>query len=180
MKEIETKILDFDEDGLRKNLKLHGGKYIGKSLLKRVVFDLMPGTTEQDEIIRIRTDGKRTTLTWKVRDNRIKKLDNTEELEVEVDDFDKTVEIISKIWKGPDPYHQESKLEKWDYKNVEIAICTWPLVPPFLEIEGQNEEEINKVIDELKIGGTNIGNHSLAKIFERYGQNGKDAGDLRF
>jgi adenylate cyclase class 2 len=180
MREIETKILEFDEKALRDSLRRVNAKYEGKRLLKRVVFDKLPNTPGEDEIIRIRDDGKRVTLTWKYRDNRERKLDNTEELEVEVSDFAKTVEIVSKLWKGVPPYHQESKLETWDYNGVEIAICTWPLVPPFLEVEGSSEDEVRKAIKELGIRGEEIGNDNLGVIFERYGHKGEDQGDLKF
>ena len=180
MKEIETKILEFDEKLLRKNLEKEGAKYQGKHLLKRMVFDVKPNTPDIDEFFRVRTDGEKTTLTWKYRDNRKKSLDNTEELEILVSDFDKTVEIISKLLKGLTPFKQETKIEKWDYEDVEIAICTWPLIPPFLELEGKSEAKINKVIKKLDIKGENVGNTNLVKIFERYGQKGKDGGDLRF
>jgi adenylate cyclase, class 2 len=180
MKEIEIKIVDFNEPKLRAALKRSKAKYLGKSSLKRLVFDAMPETSEQDELIRIRTDGNRTTLTWKYRDNRGKNIDNTDEIEVEVSDFDKTAKIISKIWKGTRPYRQETKLEKWDYKGVEVAICTWPLVPQFIEVEGKTEKAVRSAVRELGIEGKDMGNSNLRKIFARYGQEGKDLGDLRF
>jgi adenylate cyclase class 2 len=180
MKEIEVKIIDFNEPKLRASLKRGRARYLGKSSLTRLVFDAMPDTDEQDELIRIRTDGKRTTLTWKYRDNRGKNLDNTDEIEVEVGDFGKAAEIISKLWKGGRPYRQETKLEKWDYKGVEVAICTWPLIPPFVEVEGKTVKAVRNAIKELGIEGTNMGNSNLRKIFARYGQEGKDLGDLQF
>ncbi|MCL5008676.1 MAG: CYTH domain-containing protein [Candidatus Marsarchaeota archaeon] len=178
MKEIETKIIDFDEKSLRESLKNSGARYAGKVTQRRVVFDAMPDTTEKHEIFRIRTNGIITTLTWKFRDETIKGFDNTEELEVEVSDFDKTVDIISKLWNGIKPYHQENTFEKWDYKGVEIAIIQWPLVPPYLELEGKSEKQIRNVINELGIKGEVIGNIGLWYVFDRYGQHGKDAGDL--
>ena len=180
MKEIEVKILDFDEKSVRENLKKAGARYGGKVEQKRVVFDAIPDTTKEDEIFRVRTDGKRTTLTWKHRDNSSSRIDNTEEIEVVVSDFDKTVDIISKLWKGRPPYYQESKREKWDYNGTEIAIITWPLVPSFLEIEGESEAQIREAIKELGITGKDIGNTGLWVVFDKYGQHGKDAGVLRF
>lgn len=180
MKEIETKILEFDELELRQNLKKAGAIYKGKVLMKRVVFDVRPETTEEDEIIRVRSDGKKTTLTWKYRDNRIKKLDNTDEVEVEVNDFNKTVEIISKLWNGVRPYRQETLSEDWEYGGVEVSIRTWPLIPAFLEVEGPTEEKVRRAIKGIGIIGEDVGHASLAMIFKRYKQDGKDAGDLSF
>ena len=97
MKEIEVKILDFDEKSLRENLKKAGAKYGGKVEQKRVVFDATRFMiTKESEFFRVRTDGKKTTLAWKHRDEFSGRIDNTEEIEVEVSDFDKTVDIISK------------------------------------------------------------------------------------
>jgi adenylate cyclase class IV len=180
MKEIEIKIIDFNEPKLRAALARAKAEYKGKFLLRRLVFDMMPDSAELDEFVRVRTDGKRATLTWKYRDNRGKNIDNTEEVEVEVSDFNKTAEIISKIWKGAKPYRQETKLEKWDYKGVEVAICTWPLIPQLVEVEGRTAKEVRKTIKELKIEGKDMGNSNFAKIFAMYGQKGKDAGDLHF
>ncbi len=180
MKEIETKILEFDEKDLRENLEKVSAKYYGEHLLRRFVFDVIPYPSDQDEFFRVRTDGKKTTLTWKHRDNKIKGLGNTEEIEVFVSDFEKTVKILLKLWKGVLPYKQETKIEKWMYDEVEIAICTWPKIPKFLELEGESEEKIKSVIDKLQIKGENIGNTNLAGIFEKYGQKGMDMGDLSF
>lgn len=180
MKEIEVKILDFDEKSLRENLRNSGAKYLGKTEQKRVVFDVLPATTKKDEIFRVRTYGKKATLTWKHRDNEKGGLDNTEELEVVVSDFDKTVEILSRLWNGVPPYHQETKSEEWDYKGVNIAIKTWPLVPSFLELEAKSEKQIRAAIKELNITGNEIGNVGLWAVFDRYGHHGKDAGNLSF
>lgn len=180
MREIETKILEFDEKSLRKNLEKVSAKYFGKKLMKRFVFDCIPYTSDQDEFFRVRTDGEKTTLTWKYRDNKNKTLDNTEELEVYVSDFEKTVEILSKIWKGIPPYKQETKIEKWEYDDVEIAICTWPDIPSFLELESFSIEKIDSVIKKLEIKGENIGNTNLVGIFEKYGKKGMDMSNLSF
>ncbi len=179
MKEIETKILEFDEVTLRKRLKETDAKYMGKAFQKRVVFFVASKIPGKDEFIRVRTDGKKTTLTYKFRSGA-RDLSNTEEIEVETEDFDRTVAIISKIWKGSRPFYQENKVERWVYKNVEVAILTWPLIPPYLELEGKTERDVRNAIKELGIKGEEIGNTNLVRIFERYGHEGKDSGDLRF
>lgn len=179
MKEIETKILEFDEQSLRDNLKSANAEYEGKFMQKRVVFFISDEKSNGDEFVRVRTDGKKTAITWKFR-SRAKELNNTEEVEIEVSDFDKAVQIISKVWKGKTPIYQENEVEKWNYKGVEVAILTWPLIPPYIEVEGKTEDAVRNVIKELEIKGEDIGNTNLVAIFDRYGHHGKDWGDLRF
>lgn len=179
MKEIETKILEFNDKELRNALKGVNAEYLGKVFQKRVVFFVKSEIPGQDEFVRVRTNGKTTTLTYKFR-RKSESLDNTEEIEIEASDFGKTVSIVSKIWKGDKPFYQENIAERWAYKGVEIAILTWPLIPPYIELEGETEQDVRKVIKELRIKGEEIGNTNLVKIFERYGQTGKDSEDLRF
>lgn len=180
MEEIETKILEFDEQALRKKLTEKGAKYEGKHSYTRVVFYMRSKKPEDDEFIRVRTDGQNSTLTWKYRNGSKKSLDNTDEIEVGVEDFEKTVEIVSKLWKGDPPFRQENMIEKWNYNGIEITIAKWPLIPPYLELEANSEKQVRNAIKELEIKGEEIGNTNLAAIFIRYGQKGKDGEDLKF
>ncbi len=181
MKEIETKIVDFDEKSLRANLKKAGAKYLGKVFYRRHVFDMHPNVIAKsyDEFIRIRTDGRKSTLTYKYR--RGKGLANTEEIELEVADFDNAEKIISKLWgKGRPRYYQENIVEKWAYRGAEIDIIRWPGVKPYIEIEAGTAKKIKSVIKILEIDGTELGNTNLVEIFDRSGQHGRDVTDLKF
>lgn len=180
MREIETKIIDFDEKALRGALKKAKAKYAGKTFYKRYVFNMHPNLHEQtyDEFVRLRTDGKRTMLTYKYREG--KGLANTEEIELEVGDFEKTAQIIKKLWTVRKPYYQENIVEKWRYKRAEIDIVRWPMVKPYIEIEAPSAREVKSAIKELGVKGTNLGNTNLIEVFKRSGQYGKDVGDLRF
>jgi hypothetical protein len=180
MKEIETKIIDFDEKRLRASLKKAKARYVGKLSFRRYVYDLKPylHKGEADEFFRLRTDGKRSTLTYKLRKG--KGLLNTEEIEVDVADFDTARMIISKMWTGRKPYYQENTIDRWMYEGAEIEIVRWPLIPPLVEVEAKSEKAVRSAIKKLKIAGTDMGNSSLAKIFVRYGLPGRDAADLRF
>lgn len=180
MKEIETKIIDIEETQVRRSLKNAGAKFHGKfSLLRYVFFVGAPHTGPGiDEFVRVRTDGKNSTLTYKYRKG--KGLANTDEIEVNVDDFEKTVQILSRLFKGRRPWRQESKLEKWTYKGAEVCICTWPLIPSFVEVEASSEKKVMSTIKELKIKGKVFGNRSFAEVFGYYGKEGLDAGSLKF
>ncbi len=181
MKEIETKIIDFDERRLRANLKKAGAKYLGKIFYRRHVFDIHPNRDAQtyDEFIRVRTDGKKNTLTYKYRKG--KGLANTEEIEFEISDFDAAAKIISKLWdRGRPRYYQENIIERWAYRGAEVDIIQWPKVKPYVEIEAGSEKIVRRVIKELGIGGEELGNTNLVEIFDRSGQHGKDTENLVF
>lgn len=166
MMEIETKIIEFDEPSLRGALSESNYEYHGKSFLRRWIFNL-ENNKGQDEFIRLRTDGKRTTVAYKLRkDNGTIK--NTEEIEVETGNFERTKEFLDKILKA-EQYYQENESERWTKGSVQVTIDRWPKVPPVMEVESDSEEEVRKVIKDLKIEGKEIGNISWEKVYGMYG-----------
>ncbi|MDE1850474.1 MAG: hypothetical protein KGH54_01615 [Candidatus Micrarchaeota archaeon] len=179
MKEIETKIVGFDEKKLRATLRKKA-KYVAKRHFKRYVFDMVKkgNRGNYDEFVRVRTDGKVSTLTYKFREG--KGIDNTEELETHVGDFEKAARIMSKIglWSGS--YKQENIVEIWVYKGTEITIARWPLIPKFVEVEGKSVKAVRQAIKELGIDGREVGNLSYAKLFAMFGKGGRDQGNLKF
>jgi len=99
------------------------------------------------EWIGLRKVNDKSTLTYKNRKGL--GISDTEEIEVEVEDFDKTAQLLSKLgcWTGL--YYQENKRELWDLEGVEIAIDEWPFLEPFVEVEGPNETEVRKISEKL-------------------------------
>ena len=176
MKEIETKIIDINEKEVRDKLVKIGAKKIDKIFYRRYMFSLSK-IKGIDELVRIRTDGKKTTITYKYRKGN--GLRNTEEIETEAGDFRKSARIFEKALKIK-PVYQENKVEKWFYKNVEIDIIYWPLIKPILEIEGKSVKEVVRTKEKLNIKGEDIGNKNLDFTFKHYGQAGKNIGNLYF
>ena len=76
------------------------------------------------------------------------KIDGTKEAEVVVDDFDEMDTILTKIGLKSNKY-QENKRIQYKYKNTEIDIDTWPQIPTYVEIEGENEKIIKEVCADL-------------------------------
>ena len=96
---------------------------------------------------KLRTNGTKTTLT--IKNVESSSIDGTKELEIEVDDFDKTNEILGELGYKPRGI-QENKRIKYDLNGVEVDIDSWPKIPTYLEIEGRSEKE---VFDTLKLLG---------------------------
>ena len=175
MIEIETKIIDIDKDGLIAKLEKNGAKFAGKTLQKRWVFALKKAENE-DRFIRVRTDGKTATVTYKYRTGS--GLANTEELETAVEDFDTAVKIFQKAL--GDGLYQENVRYTYIYKNAEITINEWPKLRPVVEVEAKSEEEVRAAISEIGIVGKELGNISWEKVYAMHGMDLKSFKTLKF
>jgi adenylate cyclase class 2 len=153
--EYEIRVLEIDKEKIIKKLEELGAIKKGKFEQKRYVYDLRP--VEKGKWIRLRTNGKITTLTYKnIVSNTI---DGTKEVEFEVEDFDKANEFLEKIGFKNRSYQENERIQ-YILNNVEIDIDSWPLIPTYMEIEGKSEEEIINIkkflnIDETKVTALN-------------------------
>jgi adenylate cyclase, class 2 len=167
MLEIETKIIDINPTALRKRFRLKRLRFEGREKLMRWVF-----TTSNNknglEFVRVRTNGKKSTLTYKSRKSDAKSLRNTEEIETTVEDFSNTANIISKLIKNGKYY--ENIRETYRYKGMEITINKWPDIPAYLEIEGPSTKSIRKAIKGLGVTGKEIGNVGIMNVYKYYGK----------
>ncbi|HBY20124.1 MAG TPA: adenylate cyclase [Clostridiales bacterium] len=95
---------------------------------------------------RLRTNGKKTTLT--IKEVHADTVDGTNEIEVEVSDFEATNKILEKLGYNYKNY-QENKRVSYKLDGVMVEIDSWPLIPTHLEIEGKNAEEVYQVAEKL-------------------------------
>lgn len=144
--EYEVRFLEIDKDKILKRLKELGAKEIGNWLQVRKTYDLIQ--PQKNSWLRLRTNGKTTTLT--VKEINSDKIDGTNETEVIVDDFNEMDKILTKIGLKARNY-QENYRQQFQYKNSEIDIDSWPLIPTYLEIEGKNEEIIKEICSDLEL-----------------------------
>lgn len=149
--EYEARILEIDKDKLIKRLNKLNAKFVGEFNQKRYVYNIIPKA--DGKWLRLRTNGKKTTLTYKsVEKNSI---DGTKELEIEVDNFENTnslLELAGIKNKG----YQENNRVQYVLDDVEIDIDTWPKIPTYLEIEGKNEKQVNDMIKKLNLENSKI------------------------
>ena len=104
-KERELTVLDIDLDDFIKRLEELGAEKQGEFLQRRYVFDVKP--VNPKKWIRLRTNGKKTTLTIKeIKDKNA--IEGTEELEIVVDDLDKTKEILNHLGYESRNYQENS------------------------------------------------------------------------
>lgn len=154
--EIEVKFADIDIDTLRDSLKTAGAECEQPMrLMKRALVE-EPHHEAEHAFVRIRDEGDKITLTFKRRaDKEAANIDSVKEIEVEVSDFDKTVELFSEAgWKYKT--FQESRRETWKLDDVEVVIDEWPWLKPYIEIEGESEDAIKAVAAKLGLDWANV------------------------
>ena len=165
-KEREVTILDIDTDDFIEKIESLGAEKKGEFLQRRYVFDFQP--IDPNKWIRLRTNGTKTTLTIKEIIDR-NAIDGTNELEITVDDFDKTKELLNQLGYSARNY-QENYRRVYLLNNTEISIDSWPLIPTYAEVEGKTNEDVQnvlKIIDTSKNDVTTLDVESIYK--EKYG-----------
>jgi len=165
--EIEAKFLDIDVDGLRKKLKDNGATLVHpERLMHRKNFDYTD--RRLDKIggwIRVRDEGDRVTLSYKQSID--KSITGTSEVEVVVDSFEKTVDLLLAI--GLDlKSSQETKRERWLMDGVEVTLDTWPWIPSFAELEGETEEKVKAAALKLDLDISLAMHGGVAPVFCKY------------
>ena len=149
--EYEIRVLEIEKESIVKKLESLGAIKKGEYNQKRYVYDLKP--IQKNRWIRLRTNGTETTMTYK--DIESNTIDGTKEVEFKVDSFEVANEFLNKIGFMPRSY-QENKRIQYTLDNVEIDIDTWPMIPTYLEIEGNSEEEVNNMVKKLGLSNLKI------------------------
>jgi len=166
--EIEVKFADIDIAAIRNSLKAVGAECEQPMrLMKRALIE-EPHHEAEHAFIRVRDEGDKVTLTFKRRaDQAASSIDSVKELEVEVSDFDKTVELFSEAgWRYKT--FQESRRETWKLGDVEVVIDEWPWLEPYIEIEGESEEAIKEVAAKLGLDWSNVIFGHIDALYARY------------
>ena len=179
--EFETQILDIDSDGIINRLRQLGAKEKEEVLQKRYVFDIEclnsvdPG---KGSWIRLRQVKNKSTITYKNRKGV--GISDTQEIELEVENFDKMKDILIKLDCFTGQYYQENKRRKFLLNGVEFCLDSWPLIPTFLEIEAQDEKKVHEAINWLNLANKEHSNYGLINIYAKYGIDIHNFKELKF
>lgn len=164
MKEIEGKILEIDPVSIKERLLKIGASFDGEYSQRRYVFDALPKSA--GKWLRLRTNGTSTTLAFK--HTKSNEVGGTREIEVEVADFDKAFRIIESIGIKNNGY-QENRRVNFTLGEVQISIDEWPLIPPYLEIEGPSKKSVNEVAQKLGYRPEDLVGANTIEIYKKYG-----------
>lgn len=174
--EYEIRVLEINKEEIIKKLENLGAVKKGEFEQRRYVYDLKP--IEKGKWIRLRTNGKKTTLTYK--DIVSNTIDGTKELEIEVDDFDRTNEFLERIGFASRSYQENLRIQ-YILNGVEIDIDSWPLIPTYVEIEGSSEKEVIETQNLLNIDTTKLTTLNCDDIYRQiYGIDISKKKELKF
>ena len=174
-KEIEIKVLNIDLDDMERKLKELGAKLISKGYQKNIILDSKDRYIERElnSYLRIRetknllTNETIINLTLKKNVSRDGARKNIE-ITTRIDNIgsmisilkDLKYEIMEEGYKERRSYLYEKirfDLDKWDKE-------TYPF--PYMEIEVEKEEDLNKAIYLLNINRNNITTKSIMELKE--------------
>jgi len=170
MQEIEVKILEIDEDEIRKKSDSFADKINDNVLLTTITFS----NPYNDVLVRLRKINDEIIFTTKIRIPD-KKFKIRKEYETKINDlkiFKKQLEILG----FKQVMLQEKKRTTYKYKNSEVVIDIYPKMPPYIEIEGP-KEEIKEIVDKLGYSMENTTQINVYGLFEKYKI---DAKELKF
>lgn len=160
--ENELTILDIDKNEFVAKLESLGAKRItDERLQKRFVYDFNP--VNRNKWIRLRTNGEKATLTIKEIQENSKM--NAKEMEIVVSDFETTNEMLEELGYTHRNY-QENLRQVFMLDGVEISVDSWPLIPPYAELEGKDLESINKVMQKLGVSQDKITTLDVTSIYK--------------
>ncbi len=185
MEEYELTYIDLDTAKIENKLIDLGAQKLGDFHYKRIVFDFPDFRLDkQSAWVRLRDEGDKITLTFKQRlgtDLRDKLTgdDGMYEKEIVVNNFDDTREILLKIGLIEKMY-QENKRTKYQLNNVEFDIDTWPLLDPYLEIEGTNWDDVYKAVEIVGLKKEDGKKFSTNQIYRLKGLDDRNYTKLTF
>lgn len=160
--ENEIRILEIDLENFIKQLEEMGAKKVGDWVQKRCTFDFKPA--QRNKWFRLRTNGEETTLTIKEVEDK-SKIDGTRELEINVSDFDKTLEILKELGYTPKAL-QENKRIRYMYEGIEIDIDSWPMIPTYVEIEGKSVDDVKQFLEKITFSKDKLTTLDVQSIYE--------------
>lgn len=161
--EYEVRVLEIDKERLEKELIDLGAKKVSDYDYRRKIYNFNP--KDDKKWIRLRTDGKKTTLTIKKLESL--EIDGTKEIEIEVSDFDETDRILNELGYKSHTY-QENRRTRYILDEVELDIDSWPYIPTYLEIEGKDVKSVEKIIERLSVDKTKVTSVDVQGVFKKF------------
>lgn len=159
--EFEAKFLNNTELFCQKLQNLGATCQFERQFFKRKIYtaSFLP----EKSWIRVRNEGSKITLCIK-KDLQKNDITRVQEYQTVVSDFNQICTFLEVIGCTQTMYCENYRT-LWVYKNCFISIDTWPGLDPFIEVEGQSEQEVTGVAKEL---GLDFSTALFGTVFDVY------------
>ncbi len=77
-------------------------------------------------------------------------------------------------------FDQEKKRRHWEINNCDVDIDNYPVIKPYMEIEGKDWEAVKKTANILGLNWNSRKQYSASQVFEGYGININDYSVFNF
>jgi adenylate cyclase class 2 len=150
--EIETKVLDINEQEIKAKLEKLGAK---KILETRLIVDWYreKGVEEGEDpwFLRIRSNSEgKHEVTWKAKSDILGTARKHKEINFNIQEPEKLADLFEEL--GLEQYaHQEKDRTSYTLKDWRVDIDQYPAMPAYMEIEGNSEEHVKEAITLLGI-----------------------------
>ena len=169
--EIECKFLGVDVAALKHKLDQLKAELQFSRVFRRTVFDYPDLRLNKDNSwLRVRDEGDRTTISFKQRFGVSGQGNDAgiREIEIVADDFDQANNLFHAIGMKP-KFYEENRRTQYLFDGVEICIDEWPLIPPYVEIEGQSWEAVLATAERLGFDPEKRVIYSTMQVYANYG-----------
>lgn len=174
--EYEAKALDIDPVKIAQLIIDAGGVQRSNTrLMRRYVYDTIPAVAGR--WVRLRDTGMGTTLC--VKQISTDAVDGTQETEVTVDSFEEAAALLELVGLTPRSY-QENRRTSYTLGTVRLEVDEWPRIPPYLEIEADDEAQVWDTATALGIDRGRLTSINTTKVYGLYGIDLESIPDLRF
>ncbi len=176
--EYEVKILEINIEEIKKQLEKIGAIKIAEGNMRRFVYEInLDRENRLGKWIRLRDDSEKSTLT--IKEILYKGIDGTKETEIEVNNFEKTNQLIRLMGFKPHAY-QENKRISYKGGNIDFEIDSYPKIPTSLEIEGKSVEDVEKAIISLGFKREDATSIGVTDVYDKYELDINQFNELKF
>lgn len=173
--EYELRALDVDQKDIESKLRKLGARYVTTHNFRRHVYEVIP--QKKGRWVRLRTNGKTTTLT--IKQISADTVDGTQEWETSVDDFEQTHKMLELMGLRSKGYQENTRVE-YSLDGVEVCIDQWPDIPAYVEFESSNEERIYACATKLGFRSGELTGMNTEKIYLKHGIDISNKATLEF
>jgi len=181
-KEFETRVLNIDREAIKKKLEALGAKLVKDVLMKRITFDYPDRRLDAERaFIRVRDNGTGVIeLAYKKNARPTATgLTDTDEIEFEISDMEAARQFFLAIGLEMKQFIETKRLE-YHLGDLRFDIDEWPMLPPFVEVEGPSAERVMDGIRMLGFAQAQTYSGDAGNMYDDAGVDWKGMREIKF